>query len=128
MTKSAPKTSAGVTPPQFTSADRKPIKLTEVVHPDGRISQYPPSDVWNDWTEWDGKEWPKRVARNYSLVPTLCFNCEAGCGLLAYVDKDTYEVRKFEATLSTLAAADVTVPRDLRLTTKSMTLNEFSIL
>ena len=96
MTKSAPKTSAGVTPPQFTSADRKPIKLTEVVHPDGRISQYPPSDVWNDWTEWDGKEWPKRVARNYSLVPTLCFNCEAGCGLLAYVDKDTYEVRKFE--------------------------------
>ena len=96
MTKSPPKTSAGVTPPQFTSADRKPIKLTEVVHPDGRISQYPPSDVWNDWTEWDGKEWPKRVARNYTLVPTLCFNCESGCGLLAYVDKDTYEVRKFE--------------------------------
>ena len=96
MTKSAPKTSAGVTPPQFTSADRKPIKLTEVVHPDGRISQYPPPDVWDDWTEWDGKEWPKRVARNYSLVPTLCFNCESGCGLLAYVDKETYEVRKFE--------------------------------
>jgi len=96
MTKSAPKTSAGVTPPQFNSADRKPVKLTEVVHPDGRISQYPPPDVWDDWTEWDGKEWPKRVARNYTLVPTLCFNCESGCGLLAYVDKDTYEVRKFE--------------------------------
>jgi len=96
MTKTPPKTSAGVTPPQFTSADRKPIKLTEVVHPDGRISQYPPPDVWNDWTEWDGKEWPKRVARNYTLVPTICFNCESGCGLLAYVDKHTYEVRKFE--------------------------------
>ena len=96
MTKSPPKTSAGVTPPQFAASDRKPIKLTEVVHPDGRISQYPPPDVWDDWTEWDGKEWPRRVARNYTLVPTLCFNCESGCGLLAYVDKDTYEVRKFE--------------------------------
>jgi len=96
MTKTPPKTSAGAAPPQFSSADRKPIKLTEVVHPDGRISQYPPSDVWDDWTEWDGKEWPRRVARNYTLVPTLCFNCESGCGLLAYVDKETYEVRKFE--------------------------------
>jgi len=96
MTKSPPKTSAGVTPPKFAASDRKPIKLTEVVHLDGRISQYPPPDVWDDWTEWDGKEWPRRVARNYTLVPTLCFNCESGCGLLAYVDKDTYEVRKFE--------------------------------
>ena len=30
------------------------------------------------------------------LVPTICFNCEAACGLLAYVDKDTMRVRKFE--------------------------------
>jgi anaerobic selenocysteine-containing dehydrogenase len=96
MTKSAPKTSAGVTPPQFATSDRKPVKLTEVVHPDGRISQYPPPDVWDDWVEWDGKAWPQRVAHRYTLVPTLCFNCESGCGLLAYVDKDTYEVRKFE--------------------------------
>jgi anaerobic selenocysteine-containing dehydrogenase len=46
--------------------------------------------------EWDGKEWPKRVARRYTLVPTVCFNCESACGLLAYVDKDTYEIRTFE--------------------------------
>ena len=25
--------------------------------------------------------------RRYSLVPTTCFNCEAACGLVAYVDK-----------------------------------------
>jgi anaerobic selenocysteine-containing dehydrogenase len=91
-----PKTSAGVTPPQFTPSDRQPVKLTEVVHPDGRISQYPPPEVWDDWVEWDGKAWPQRVARRYTLVPTVCFNCESGCGLLAYVDKDTYEIRKFE--------------------------------
>ncbi len=30
------------------------------------------------------------------LVPTTCFNCESACGLLAYVDKETLEVRKFE--------------------------------
>ena len=36
------------------------------------------------------------MARRYTLVPTICFNCESGCGLLAYVDKTTFEVRKFE--------------------------------
>ena len=30
------------------------------------------------------------------LVPTTCFNCESACGLLAYVDKDSLEIRKFE--------------------------------
>ena len=30
------------------------------------------------------------------LVPTTCFNCESACGLLAYVDPETLEVRKFE--------------------------------
>ncbi|MBK8619033.1 MAG: molybdopterin-dependent oxidoreductase [Anaerolineales bacterium] len=94
--KKVPQTSAGTAVPQFTDSDRKPIKLTEVVHEDGRISQYPPSDVWDEWVEWDGKEWPKKVARRYTLVPTVCFNCESACGLLAYVDKDTYEIRKFE--------------------------------
>ncbi|MCB8924814.1 MAG: molybdopterin-dependent oxidoreductase [Ardenticatenaceae bacterium] len=30
------------------------------------------------------------------LVPTICFNCESACGLLAYVDKTTLEIKKFE--------------------------------
>ena len=30
------------------------------------------------------------------LVPTTCFNCESACGLLAYVDKDSLEIRKLE--------------------------------
>ena len=30
------------------------------------------------------------------LVPTVCFNCEAACGLLAYVDKEDMRIRKFE--------------------------------
>jgi anaerobic selenocysteine-containing dehydrogenase len=91
-----PSNDAGVRPPGFSETSERPVKLTKVVHPDGRLSQYPPAERWNDWVEWDGKAWPKRVARRYTLVPTICFNCESGCGLLAYVDKDTYEIRKFE--------------------------------
>jgi anaerobic selenocysteine-containing dehydrogenase len=30
------------------------------------------------------------------LIPTVCFNCESACGLLAYVDKETLEIQKFE--------------------------------
>ncbi|MGD2068115.1 MAG: molybdopterin-dependent oxidoreductase [Gemmatimonadota bacterium] len=60
------------------------------------MSQYPPTEEWDDWVEWDGREWPRRVARRYTLVPTVCFNCEAGCGLLAYVDRETLAIRKFE--------------------------------
>ncbi len=30
------------------------------------------------------------------LVPTTCFNCESACGLLAYIDPDTLQVRRFE--------------------------------
>jgi anaerobic selenocysteine-containing dehydrogenase len=57
---------------------------------------YPDAERWDDWEEYDSRSWPKRVKRRYLLVPTLCFNCEAACGLLAYVDKETLEVRKFE--------------------------------
>ena len=60
------------------------------------LAAFPPKERWNDWVELDSKAWPKRVEKRYTLVPTACFNCESGCGLLAYVDKDTLQVRKFE--------------------------------
>jgi anaerobic selenocysteine-containing dehydrogenase len=56
----------------------------------------PPPERWDDWTELDANAWPKKVERHYSLVPTICFNCESACGLLAYVDKETGETQKFE--------------------------------
>ena len=80
--------------PQFAEVD--PKEMISVQQPDGRLTNYPPAKYWDNWTEWDGKAWPKRVARNYMLVPTVCFNCESGCGLLAYVDKETLEIKKFE--------------------------------
>src|SRR5687767_15969230 len=60
------------------------------------LAAFPPKERWDDWTELDSKAWPKRKERNYSLVPTTCFNCESACGLLAYIDKVTGEVQKFE--------------------------------
>src|SRR5215211_5294170 len=39
---------------------------------------------------------PPKVEKTYMLVPTTCFNCEAACGLLAYIDKETLQPRKFE--------------------------------
>ena len=44
----------------------------------------------------DPQSWPKRVEKHYQLVPTICFNCESACGLLAYVNKATGEIEKFE--------------------------------
>ncbi|MDC1142049.1 molybdopterin-dependent oxidoreductase [Planctomycetota bacterium] len=57
---------------------------------------FPPQDKWDHWEELDAAEWPLRKKRAYTIVPTTCFNCESACGLLAYVDKERKQVRKFE--------------------------------
>jgi len=60
------------------------------------LASFPPKERWDDWVELDSKAWPQRVEKRYMLVPTTCFNCESACGLLAYIDKDTFQIRKFE--------------------------------
>jgi anaerobic selenocysteine-containing dehydrogenase len=55
-----------------------------------------PVAKWDDWVEYDPAAWPRKVARHYQLIPTICFNCESSCGLLAYIDKETGQVAKFE--------------------------------
>jgi anaerobic selenocysteine-containing dehydrogenase len=60
------------------------------------LAAFPPNERWDDWVELDSRAWPERKEKRYMLVPTTCFNCESACGLLAYVDRDTLQVRKFE--------------------------------
>ncbi|HEX8651278.1 MAG TPA: molybdopterin-dependent oxidoreductase [Pyrinomonadaceae bacterium] len=60
------------------------------------LAAFPPKERWDDWVELDSRAWPRRVERRYMLVPTTCFNCESACGLLAYVDKESLQVQKFE--------------------------------
>jgi anaerobic selenocysteine-containing dehydrogenase len=68
----------------------------DLTPPAGGLAAYPPVARWDDWQEYDPVAWPRKVERRYSLIPTICFNCEAACGLLAYVDKTTLKIQKFE--------------------------------
>ncbi len=74
------------------------------------LSFYPPLEEWNDFQELDGSDWKRGgVSRNgirskdnpdgikvtdYMLVPTACSNCEAACGLTAWVDITEYKKSK----------------------------------
>jgi anaerobic selenocysteine-containing dehydrogenase len=60
------------------------------------LESFPPIEKWDDWVEYDAKAWPRKVEKHYMLVPTTCFNCEAACGLVAYVDKADWKIRKLE--------------------------------
>jgi len=71
------------------------------------LSFYPPLEEWDSFTELDGDDWkrggtgrngvqseanPNGIkATEYMLVPTACSNCEAQCGLTAWVDLSTYK-------------------------------------
>ena len=66
------------------------------VNSDNGLRAFPDPKEWDDWVEVDPRALPDRVEHHYTLVPTVCFNCEAACGLVAYVDKETFEVKKLE--------------------------------
>jgi len=57
---------------------------------------HPDPSQWDDYVDFESKSWPKKDRRHYWIIPSICFNCESACGILAYVDKDTLEVRKIE--------------------------------
>ena len=71
------------------------------------LAFYPPLEEWDSFTELDGNDWKRGgtgrngvqseenpdgiKATEYMLVPTSCSNCEASCGLTAWVDLSTYK-------------------------------------
>ncbi len=67
-------------------------RLTE----EGKLTDFPPPDQWNDWVEYEAKSWPRKDKKHYTIVPTTCFNCESACGLTAFIDKETNTIRKLE--------------------------------
>ena len=95
--------------------DRAAIPLhpvaREIAESQGGLKSYPPVERWDNWEEYDPVAWPRKVKRHYSLIPTICFNCEAGCGLLAYVDRETLAIQKFEGNPAHPGAAGATAPR-----------------
>ena len=75
--------------------DTQPSRPTERQSP-WDLAVGPAPEHWDDWVELDAAAWPKRVERHYRCIPTICFNCESGCGLLAFVDKESGKIQKFE--------------------------------
>ncbi len=80
----------------FRRLSGKPAFVIPPMAPRGPLQLYPSPENWDHWEEYDAGAWPRRVKRACTLVPTICFNCEAACGLLAYVDKSTKTIRRFE--------------------------------
>jgi len=74
------------------------------------LAFYPPLSEWDSFTELDGQDWKRGgtgrngvqsednpdgiKATEYMLVPTTCSNCEAQCGLTAWVDIGVYKETK----------------------------------
>jgi anaerobic selenocysteine-containing dehydrogenase len=75
------------------------------------ISFYPSQDQWDGFQELSGEDWkrggisrhgvqsesnPDGIQVNdYAIVPSACSNCEAACGLTAWIDKKTFTVKKY---------------------------------
>lgn len=73
------------------------------------LSFYPSHDQWENFQELSGEDWKRGgISRHgvesesnpdgiqvhdYMIVPTACSNCEASCGLTAWVDKKTFTVK-----------------------------------
>lgn len=86
-----------------TQANNRAAGSQELTFEPKGLDYYPPFEKWNDWKEPAGDYWKKHGGSlrdgvkmiNYMIVPTVCNNCEAQCGLTAWIDKDTMTVRKF---------------------------------
>ncbi|MCO4763695.1 MAG: molybdopterin-dependent oxidoreductase, partial [Myxococcales bacterium] len=77
-------------------------KFDRVPVVNGNFQAYPPFEKWSSWRELSGDDWKRGgigradiKVHDHILVPTICSNCEAVCGLTAWVDKETLTVRKY---------------------------------
>ena len=60
------------------------------------LRNFPPPENWDHHVANDARAHPRKVPREFMLIPTTCFNCESACGLLAHVAKDDLTITKVE--------------------------------
>ena len=60
------------------------------------FKSHPDPSEWDRYVDFESTSWPKKDRRTYWIIPSICFNCESACGILAYVDQEKMEVRKIE--------------------------------
>ncbi|MBN2871150.1 MAG: molybdopterin-dependent oxidoreductase, partial [Campylobacterales bacterium] len=94
-----------------TDAVAESVAASKFTNTPDSLSFYPPLDQWEGFQELDGTDWkrggidrhgvqseenPDGIRVNdYMIVPTACSNCEASCGLTAWIDKKTFTVKKY---------------------------------
>ena len=99
-----------------TDAVAESVTSSKFTNTPDSLSFYPDQSEWNNFAELDGDDWKRggierhgvRSAENpdgiqvnnYTIVPTVCSNCEAGCGLTAWVNTNDFKkgiltVRKY---------------------------------
>jgi anaerobic selenocysteine-containing dehydrogenase len=88
--------------PSLALGQRVPPRFDKLPVVNGNFSAYPPFERWHGWRELSGDDWKRGgIARHdvkvhdYVIVPTACNNCEAVCGLTAWIDKETLTVKKY---------------------------------
>ena len=60
------------------------------------FKSHPSPSEWDNFVDYESTSWPRKDRRRYWIIPSICFNCESACGILAYVDQQTLDVRKIE--------------------------------
>ena len=99
-----------------TNAIAESVTNSKFTNTPDTISFYPPVEEWNHYQELDGDDWKRGgierngvqsaenpdgiKVNNFTIVPTVCSNCEAGCGLTAFVETSEFaegrlNVRKY---------------------------------
>lgn len=94
-----------------TDAAAESVTNSKFTNTPDTLSFYPPLDQWEGFQELDGTDWKRGgidrhgvqseenpdgiLVRDYMIVPTACSNCEASCGLTAWIDKKTLTVKKY---------------------------------
>ena len=94
-----------------TDATAESVSQSKFTNTPDTLSFYPDHSEWDNFAELDGTDWKRGgigrhgvqsaenpdgiQVNNYILVPTVCSNCEAGCGLTAWVNRDTMTVKKY---------------------------------
>ncbi len=94
-----------------TDAVAESIDSSKFTNTPENLSFYPPQEEWESFQELSGEDWKRGgidrhgvasannpdgiEVHDYAIVPTACSNCEASCGLTAWIDKKTFTVKKY---------------------------------
>ncbi len=94
-----------------TNAVAESVRESKFTDTPDSLSFYPPQEEWESFQELSGEDWKRGgierhgiqsednpdgiEVHDYMIVPTACSNCEASCGLTAWIDKKTFTVKKY---------------------------------